>query len=355
MTSVEGAELRPGYSVSRWIHGGWQLSAGHRPDPVERGGAVDGLVRLAEAGLTTFDCADIYTGVEELYGEVLRRFGPRRRDQIQIHTKFVPDLGALGSLDRGYVTSVIDRSLRRLGTDRLDLVQFHWWDFEIPGWADAAGWLDDLRTAGKIRHLAVTNFDVPRLRALLDGGLDIVAHQLQYSLLDRRPEHGMAELCAARNVHLLCYGSLAGGFLTDRWVGRDAPEEPLGNRSLVKYRLIIDEAGGWVHHRHLLEVLSEIARRHGATVAQVAARWVLDRPGVAAVVVGTRGARDPADALRTFELRLNGEDLAALAAAVGASPRGDIYHLERIPGGRHAVIMKTGLNRPAGTAAERSK
>ncbi|NIN67522.1 MAG: aldo/keto reductase, partial [Anaerolineae bacterium] len=80
----------------------------------------------------------------------------------------------------------IDGSLLRLGVDRLDLVQFHWWDYDVPGYLDAAGWLADLLTAGKIRALGVTNFDTYHLRELVGAGIPIVSNQTQYSLLDRR-------------------------------------------------------------------------------------------------------------------------------------------------------------------------
>jgi aryl-alcohol dehydrogenase-like predicted oxidoreductase len=93
---------------------------------------------FVEAGITTFDCADIYTGVEELIGAFLADYRPGTggRPEVQVHTKYVPDLRSLGSLRKADVEGAIDRSLRRLRVDRLDLVQFHWWDYSVPGWIE---------------------------------------------------------------------------------------------------------------------------------------------------------------------------------------------------------------------------
>lgn len=346
---VPRIELAPGaasagaYTISRIVHGGWQLSEGHRPQAVDPADALRTLSRLADAGFTTFDCADIYTGVEELFG----RFVAGREDEIQIHTKLVPDADVLPSITRGYVEGIVDRSLRRLGVERLDLVQLHWWDYAVPRFVETATWLDELRRAGKIRRLGVTNFDVPHLEEILDAGVEVVSNQVQYSLLDRRSENGMAELCARRGLRLLCYGTLAGGFLTDRYLGRDEPAEPLANRSLVKYRLIVDEAGGWPALQALLAALGQVARKHGVSAAAVASRWTLERPGVGAVILGIGRTDHLADTLSLCHLRLDAEDHRRLDEVTGKypGPAGDVYSVERIPGGRHAAILRTGLNR----------
>ncbi|MCP3963540.1 MAG: aldo/keto reductase [bacterium] len=349
MSDVARIELAPGYSISRVVNGGWQLSEGHGPT-IDREAVIQDLLRLQEAGLTTFDCADIYTGVEELYGDFLRRYRRRTGDRelvgVQIHTKCVPDLSDLPTLGRRDVEKIVDRSLRRLGVERLDLVQLHWWDYSIPGCVDAAGWLDDLRHAGKIRLLGATNFDVARLREIVAAGIEIASHQVQYSLLDRRPEHGMTHLCAEHGIHLLCYGTLAGGFLAERYRHLDGPGEP-ANRSLAKYRLIVEEAGGWDAYQQLLDTLHAIADRHGVSLSGVAVRWVLDRPRVAATIVGARDSRHLGDNLRVLALRLDEQDQRHLdeASARLRPLAGDTFGVERVPGGRHARIMKTGLNR----------
>jgi len=350
---VDRIELAPGYSIARIVNGAWQLSAGHRRSAADRDVAIEGLLRRAEVGLTTFDCADIYTGVEELLGDVLRAWrrsgGDAAPAELQIHTKLVPDLTDLPTLRRRDVEASVERSLRRLGVERLDLVQLHWWDYGIPGFVETAGWLDDLCRAGKIRHLGVTNFDAPHLAELLDAGISVVSHQTQYSVVDRRPEHALAELARSRGVGLLCYGTLAGGFLSERWLGAPEPEGPaedLANRSLTKYKLILDELGSWELVQELLGVLQRIGRRHGVKLSTVALRWVLDRPGVAAAVVGAAGDRHLERTLEAFRLELDGEDRAAIEGVVARAtgPAGDVYALERVPGGRHAAIMRYDLN-----------
>jgi aryl-alcohol dehydrogenase-like predicted oxidoreductase len=299
--------------------------------------------RFADAGITTFDCADIYTGVEALIGEWLKRRRARGAAvPIQVHTKYVPDLDRLATHSRADIVRGVDRSLARLGVDHLDLVQLHWWDYDVPGYVDAAVWLDELRRAGKIRHVGLTNFDQPRLTEIVAAGVAVVSHQVQFSVLDRRPANGMAARCARDGIGLLCYGALAGGFLSDRYLGSTDPAPPLENRSLVKYRLIIDEFGGWDRFQDVLAALGKVAARHGVGIGTVALRWVLDQPGVSGVIVGARHARHLDQAIRACALALDDDDRAAIARVQSASggPRGDVYDLERVKGGPHASIMR---------------
>ena len=343
---IDHFELGPGYRISRVINGGWQLSDGHGEGGYDRQAALEDLLQLVESGLTTFDCADIYVGVEELLGDLARSLADET--PLQIHTKFVPNRSDLASLRRADVESSIDRSLRRLGVERLDLVQFHWWDYGVPGYLEAAGWLAEQQRAGKIRLLGATNFDTARLQEFLDAGIPMVTNQLQYSLLDRRPAPVMVDQCQASGVHLLCYGVVAGGFLSSRWVGMPDPREAVANRSLTKYRLIIEEFGGWSLFQELLATLSRIARRHSVSLANVATRWVLDRPQVAGVIIGARSAAHLQDNLRVFDFQLDQADEDALQDVLARStgPVGEPFELERLPGGAHANIMKTDLNRP---------
>jgi len=337
--------LLDGYDFPRLINGGWQLSTGHAHRALDNERVLQELEELVRAGFTAFDCADIYGGVEELLGELRRRLGPTGLG-IQVHTKFVPDRSALASVNKRYVERIIHRSLQRLGTERLDLVQYHWWDFGIPGWIDAALWLDDLRRAGKIARIGMTNTDVAHLAEILEAGVPVATNQVQYSLLDRRPEHGLADFGRDQGVQLLCYGTLAGGFLTRRYLGADQPRAPLPNRSLTKYGLIIEEFGGWEALQSLLATLDQIARRHDSTIANVATRWVLDQPAVAASVIGITGSEHLESNLRTFALQLDAEDRERIAAALAGrpGPLGDAYSLERDWESAHARIMWTDLN-----------
>src|SRR5262245_33621041 len=149
---IERAELAAGYTSSCLLKGGWQLAGGH--GPIDPAAAMDDMDRFVDAGITTFDCADIYTGVETLIGAWLKRRRPGA-GTVQIHTKYVPDLDRLPTHSRIGVARGIDRSLTRLGVECVDVVQLHWWDYDIPGYVDAAVWLNEERKAGRIRHVGL--------------------------------------------------------------------------------------------------------------------------------------------------------------------------------------------------------
>ncbi len=343
--------LRPGYDISRVICGGWQLAGGH--GPVDREAAVDDLLAFRDAGITTFDCADIYTGVEEMLGaaraEIARRHGAAAASRIKVHTKCVPDLERLQSADRAYIRTIVETSLKRLRVDRLDLVQFHWWDYDVPGYLDAVGWLAELQREGKIDLIGGTNFDTPHTAELVAAGIDLASMQVQYSLLDDRPEHGLVDFCLGNNVSVLCYGTVAGGFLSDRWLAQPEPTPPFENRSLTKYRLIIDEFGGWALFQELLRALRCVADRHGTDIASVASRAMLDRPGVAAVIVGARSrAHVIANAAITaFDLTEDDTAEVDFVLSKRQGPPGDTFSLERDRTGPHGSIMKYNLNKVA--------
>jgi aryl-alcohol dehydrogenase-like predicted oxidoreductase len=229
--------------------------------------------------------------------------------------------------------------------ERLDLVQFHWWDYAQPRCVEALLHLKDLALAGKIAHIAGTNFDAAHLAEFDAAGAPLTSIQVQYSLLDRRPAGAFTATAAASHTGLICYGALAGGFLSASWLGAQDPAETLTNRSLIKYRLIIDECGGWDAFQALLSVLDRIAQRHAVPLSAVAARWVLDQPAVAAVIIGARHAGHLADTLAIAALRLSAADHAAIAAVLSSGPQGDVYALERDRDGRHGRIMKYNLNK----------
>ena len=342
---VETATLAPDYRIARVIRGGWQLAGDH--GPVERERAIADMALFLDAGMNTVDGADIYTGVEDMYGAFNRARTEAGLTRMQVHTKFVPDYGDLATVDAAYVRRIITRSLQRLRTDRLDLVQFHWWDYGVPRYVETALALHALQKEGLIAHIGGTNFDTAHALEIINAGVPLVSMQTQYSLLDRRPAHRLAELAGSHGVQLLCYGTLAGGFLTGHWLGQPEPQAPLSNRSLVKYKLIIDEFGGWAAFQSLLQALHTIGLRHGVSLASVAVRWVLDQPGVAAAIVGARYADRLASTLQVFGFRLDAQDHALLQPLLDAcpGPDGEPYSLERDKQGPHGRIMKYDLNK----------
>ncbi len=348
MMTMESFDFAPDYRISRVIRGGWQLAGGH--GPIDRTIAVDDMTAFAEAGIVTFDCADIYTGVEAMIGDFRAAYaashGKAALDRIHVHTKCVPDLAILQRIRKADITAIIDQSLKRLKMERLDLVQFHWWDYDVPRYVDVAVWLDELREEGKIRYVSGTNFDRTRTSEILEAGVRLRTLQVQYSVLDHRPEHGLIALAASEGIDLLCYGTVAGGFLGERWLGVAEPKEALENRSLVKYKLIIDDFGGWDLFQALLQALAAVAKRHGVDIATVASRHVLDRKGVAAVIVGARNRTHLPQNLAIGALQLTEADRAAIDAVLAErqGPAGDVYTLERDRDGRHGSIMKYNLN-----------
>ncbi len=342
--TVETIALAPGYRIARVVRGGWQLAGDH--GPVERERAVADMGVFLDAGMNTVDGADIYTGVEEMYGAFNRARRAAGLPRLQVHTKFVPDYADLATVDAAYVRRIITRSLQRLDTDCLDLVQFHWWDYSVPRYVETALALHALQQEGLIARIGGTNFDSAHALEIMDAGVPLASMQTQYSLLDRRPAHQLAALATSHGVQLLCYGTLAGGFLTAQWLGQPEPQAPLANRSLVKYQLIIHEFGGWAAFQALLQALDRIARRHAVSLSSVAVRWVLEQPGVAAAIVGARYADRLAGTLEVFRFALDAADHALLRPILETcpGPAGEPYSLERDKTGPHGRIMKYNLN-----------
>ncbi len=346
--SVETTQLRPGHDISRVIRGGWQLAGDH--GAVDPAAAIADMEAFVDAGITAFDCADIYTGVEEMIGRFIadlrRRRGAEAAERVTVHTKLVPDLDLLETISARDVEAIVDRSLRRLNLERLHLVQFFWWDMGRGDPVRALEHLARLKETGKILNLGVTNWDVADTARLMAAGGDLVSTQVQYSILDRRAAGALAPWAAQNDMRILAYGTLAGGFLTEAWLGKPDPGFAFDNRGLVKYRLIIDEFGPWPLFQELLQALAAIGEKHGVSLSAVATRWVLDQPQVAAAIVGARYARHLPKTLQIFEVALDEADRAALDAILGRAvgPSGPVFGLESDRGGRHGRIMKYNLN-----------
>lgn len=347
-TAIERVELAPGYSISRVLKGGWHLAGGH--GRIDTAQAIEDMKAFVEAGITTFDCADIYTGVEELIGQFLKKYRSAFRSgdlaPVQIHTKYVPDFDKLESLHKADTEAIIDRSLMRLGVERLDLVQFHWWDFNTPGYVEAALHLTELQQAGKIRNIGVTNFDGWHLNELIAAGVKVVSNQVQYSILDRRPENDLHAIQEQHGISFLNFGSIAGGFLTDHYLDAPAPSPPFENRSLTKYRLIIEENGDWNFFQTILAQLRSIAHKYDVGIAEVAARWGLQAPSVAGVIIGARNQRHLHKLKKLASFSLDEADLKAIRQLISQAkgPFGPVFGLERDKRGKHGRIMKYNLN-----------
>lgn len=345
---VERLELAKDYSISRVINGCWQLSKGHSlKTNLDMKDVKRAFHMLVERGFTTFDCADIYTGTEELLGEFLTElkngstYSPH---DIQIHSKYVPDLHSLNQVDYNYTEQVIDRSLKRQNRDVLDLVQFHWWDFNVPGYIETAGDLMKLKEKGKIRNIAVTNFDTKHLAELVEAGIPIVSCQSQYSVFDRRVEKELLPYCKEKGITLLCYGTLSGGLLSEKWIGKEEPVPD--NRSIVKYLQVIEETVGWDGYQELLLLLERIAKKYSVTIAQIATKYILSKAGVGASIIGVRNSRHVDSNTHIFTFDLDQSDINEIEQFLSNFTilEGEPFELERTVGSKFRSIMKMDLN-----------
>jgi aryl-alcohol dehydrogenase-like predicted oxidoreductase len=308
-------------TICRILNGMWQVSGAH--GRIEPARAIDEMMVYHDAGFTTWDLADHYGPAENFIGDFRREFalrhGAERLSEIQAFTKWVP---RPGRISRRAVEQAIGISLSRMGVECLDLLQFHWWDYSDAGYLDALKHLADLRNEGKIRHLALTNFDTERLGLITDHGIHIVSNQVQYSLLDRRPEVRMVAFCRDHAITLLTYGTVLGGLLSGKYLGQPEPRPAaLNTASLQKYKNMIDAWGGWGLFQELLAVLNQIAIKHQASIANVGVRYILDRPAVAGVIVGTRlgVAQHMADNGRVFGFELDADDHASINPVLAKS------------------------------------
>ncbi|MBX7186265.1 MAG: aldo/keto reductase [Vicinamibacteria bacterium] len=298
--------LGDGLSVSRVVSGLWQIA------DLERDGrefdvdqAALAMSPYVDAGLTTFDMADHYGSAELVAGI----FG----DRAERLTKWTPKPGPISRED---VREAVERSMTRLRTDRIDLLQFHTWTYADPSWLDALFHLQDLKREGLIRHIGVTNFDTAHLRVAVQSGIEIVSNQVSFSVLDARAGGAMAAFCLAHKVRLLAYGTLLGGFLSEAWLGREEPDwNRLPTWSQMKYGRFIRAAGGWEAFQLLLRRLDEVAVKHGVTIPLVAERAILDNEAVAAIVVGARLTKSEhvGETVRLFDLELDDEDRETIA------------------------------------------
>ncbi|MBU3739384.1 MAG: aldo/keto reductase, partial [Rhodoferax sp.] len=186
----------------------------------------------------------------------------------------------------------------------------------------------------------------PQLQQLVDAGVPVVVNQLQYSLVDRRSERLQLPYCRDKGIAVLTYGHLLGGFLSADWIGQPEATDPFANRSLKKYKLIIEDFGGWALFQELLVALRDIGERLGVGVGEVALRWTLDQPGVAGCIVGATSTRHLAPNQKVFDISLTDSDRASLAAICDrrVGPLGDCYELENDRTGRHGSIMRHNQN-----------
>lgn len=312
MTSTLGKNLE----ISRVLSGLWQVA------DIERGGELDPektaaqLIPYVEAGLTTFDMADHYGSAEIIAGRLKKKTA--ERSTLQLLTKWVPNPD-IKSKDE--VKAAVQNALRRMDVDTIDLLQFHAWNYAHPNWLDCLYWLQELKEEGLITNIGLTNFDAAHLKMVIDSGIEIVSNQVSYSLIDQRASLALTEVCKHYGIGLLAYGTVAGGFLTERWLGAPEPDwAQLETWSQMKYGRFIQQAGGWEALQTVLEALHQVAEHKGFSMANIASRYILDQPAVAGVIIGVRPglSNHLSDNLRLFSCELDATDRRILNEAMGA-------------------------------------
>lgn len=318
----EKAALAPDLSISKIITGLWQIADMERDgSTLDPKATAEFMHPYVDAGFTSFDMADHYGSSEVITG-TFQKTHPDKK--VELFTKWVPNTGKISRED---TRAAVMLALDRMQQSSIDLLQFHAWHYPDPSWLDGLFYLKELQEEGLIKHLGVTNFDAAHLRVALASGIPLVSNQVCHSLLDQRAKGKMADVCKEYPVKLLAFGTLAGGFLTDKWLGKSEPsQEELKTWSEMKYKRFIDAAGGWEPYQHLLSTVKVIADTHQVSMANIATRAILENPSVASVIIGARLGQSEhiADNQRMLEINLSNDELNAIADAQS--------QLEAIPG-----------------------
>jgi len=309
---LETINLADDLKICRILNGMWQVSGTH--GQIDKSMAIKSMIDYHNNGFTTWDLADIYGPAESYIGEFRRELNSDQITNSQALTKFVPNPGPMS---KSIVEHYIDQSLQKMNTDTLDLVQFHWWDYNDLSYIDAIEHLFLLKEKQKIKHVGLTNFDTERVKIMTEKGFTPITNQVQYSILDQRAEKLMVPFCQKHEIKILAYGTLLGGFFSEKYLKADEPTRiDLDTASLQKYYNMIQEWGGWELFQELLDTLHTISKKHECSIANVATKFILDRPAVAGIIIGARlGISEHIeDNSKAFDVKLNSDDLSAISS-----------------------------------------
>ena len=310
---MEKATIGKDLEICRILNGMWQVAGGH--GQIDSKLAIQDMQKYQESGFTTWDLADIYGPAESLIGD----FSKKVEQDVQAFTKFVPNPGPMSN---SIVTYYIDESLKKMNVDCIDLLQFHWWDYQDSNYINALQHLSKLQEDGKIKYLGLTNFDTKRIKIIIEKGFKIISNQIQYSILDQRPEKIMIPFFMKHGIKIITYGTLLGGFFSEKYLNVDEPTRAdLTTASLQKYKNMIDIWGGWKLFQELLEALNNISQKHNCSIANIATRFILDKPQVAGVIIGARlGITEHIeDNNKVFSLKLDQDDISLISTVTSKS------------------------------------
>lgn len=277
------------------------------------------IQKALEMGINFFDTADVYSqGVsEEILGRALKDFGPPR-DKVVIATKVFYPMGE-GPNDKGlsrkHIMHSIDASLRRLGTDYVDLYQIHRFDSETPV-EETLQALDDVVKAGKALYIGASSMYAWQFARMLHtadrcGFRRFVTMQNHYNLIYREEEREMIPLCRAEGIGLLPWSPIARGMLA-------------GNRKAATLRSRTDDFGLRMYHvpadDQVVDCVEQVASARGVPPAQIALAWVLGKPGVAAPIIGASKPHHLEDAIAALDVKLTEEEIKKLESVYVPHP-----------------------------------
>ena len=296
---------------------------------VEQANANEMVAKAIDIGINFFDTADVYSygRSEEVLGQSIKRLGINRA-QIIVATKVrspMSEAAAGGTSDvnnvgltRQHIFAAVDDSLRRLGTDYIDLYQVHGWDKLTPI-EETMRALNDLVRMGKVRYVGCSNWAARHLmKAVMiceaHDWANFVSLQAYYSLVGRDLEYELLPLCREENIGVLPWSPLSGGFLSGKY-RRDNPTPEGSRRSGFDFPPIDVERGF-----DAVEVLDRIAKERKSSVPQIALAWLLAQPGVTSVIIGANKMSQLEDNLKAADVELTAAEIEMLSATTARPP-----------------------------------
>jgi aryl-alcohol dehydrogenase-like predicted oxidoreductase len=295
--------------ISTIVMGCWAIGGGYTWGDQDERDSIDTIRAAIDAGINMFDTAEFYNdGISE---KVLGKGLSGLRDQVLVATKVWFE-----NLTADKLIKACEGSLKRLKTDYIDLYQIHWPNWDVP-LEETLGGMEKLKQDGKIRFAGVSNFGVRDLTEAL-GCAEVVTDQLAYSLLFRAIEYEILEKCKESQVGVLAYSPLAQGLLTGKFKG---PDEVDDERARVRWYsknrpgTVHDSEGCEKEAFEAVEKIHAICADLGKPMANVALAWVLQQPGVSAVLAGARKPDQITNNARAVDLKLTDEVLNSLSDA----------------------------------------
>ena len=320
--------LTKSLSISRLILGTWQFVDNHASSCADYTSILSAYIN---AGVSTITTANIYPGVEAKIGDYLKS---QRSDHAsgelikpQIMTIFTAMPNQLHDFTEEDILAAVDGALERLQIEKIDLIQFFCWAMPDKIAIKVGRALTKAVELGKIAALGAVNMSTNTLEALINEGIHIVSNQVPYSILDRRAESKMMPFCQKHDIALLTYGTLCGGFLSEKYLGQSQAAD---NLSLQKYQATIDAIGGWDVFQSVLERLCDLASSLNVSVSQLVSAYVLEQPMVASIILGAHNTKHLESSLAILDIKLskdNIEKINAIISELKAMP-GDIYESE---------------------------